>query len=86
MALEYRCDQRPDCRDMSDELDCGEELLGTSRGPWWPAQGRATSESLGYKGLVQAERSGEGGDGETVMAEAGHGVDSRERGGLWGEE
>ncbi|XP_048206408.1 basement membrane-specific heparan sulfate proteoglycan core protein isoform X4 [Perognathus longimembris pacificus] len=22
VALEYRCDRRPDCRDMSDELDC----------------------------------------------------------------
>uniref|UniRef100_A0A8C7BY28 Basement membrane-specific heparan sulfate proteoglycan core protein n=1 Tax=Neovison vison TaxID=452646 RepID=A0A8C7BY28_NEOVI len=30
IALEYRCDQRPDCRDMSDELDCGE---GPSRTP-----------------------------------------------------
>lgn len=28
VALEYRCDQRPDCRDMSDELDCGEGLSG----------------------------------------------------------
>ncbi|XP_035881390.1 basement membrane-specific heparan sulfate proteoglycan core protein isoform X12 [Phyllostomus discolor] len=24
VALEYRCDRRPDCRDMSDELDCEE--------------------------------------------------------------
>lgn len=73
---------------MSDELDCGEELLGTSRGPWWPARGRAAFESLGHlgsKGLAQAERSGEGGDGERVTAEAGRGVDSREPGGLWGE-
>lgn len=88
VALEYRCDQRPDCRDMSDELDCGEEVLGTSRGSWWPAQGRATSEFLGHlgcTGLVQAERSGEGGDGDTVMAEAACGLDFRECGGLWGE-
>uniref|UniRef100_A0A8C7C7Q3 Basement membrane-specific heparan sulfate proteoglycan core protein n=1 Tax=Neovison vison TaxID=452646 RepID=A0A8C7C7Q3_NEOVI len=33
IALEYRCDQRPDCRDMSDELDCGE---GPSRLPGLP--------------------------------------------------
>ncbi|XP_075802672.1 basement membrane-specific heparan sulfate proteoglycan core protein isoform X4 [Microtus pennsylvanicus] len=26
VALEYRCDQRPDCRDMSDELDCEEAV------------------------------------------------------------
>ncbi|XP_040085469.1 basement membrane-specific heparan sulfate proteoglycan core protein isoform X4 [Oryx dammah] len=26
VALEYRCDQRPDCRDMSDELDCEEPM------------------------------------------------------------
>ncbi|KAG7280873.1 hypothetical protein CRUP_035183 [Coryphaenoides rupestris] len=24
ILLEYRCDNRPDCRDMSDEMDCGE--------------------------------------------------------------
>lgn len=50
--------------------------------------GPATSESLGHlgsKGLVQTERSGEGGAGERVTAEAGSGVDSREPGGLWGE-
>ncbi|KAG7252972.1 hypothetical protein CRUP_020169 [Coryphaenoides rupestris] len=23
ILLEYRCDNRPDCRDMSDEMDCG---------------------------------------------------------------
>uniref|UniRef100_A0A8D1S8S8 Basement membrane-specific heparan sulfate proteoglycan core protein n=1 Tax=Sus scrofa TaxID=9823 RepID=A0A8D1S8S8_PIG len=26
VALEYRCDRRPDCRDMSDELDCEEPV------------------------------------------------------------
>ncbi|XP_056651603.1 basement membrane-specific heparan sulfate proteoglycan core protein isoform X5 [Monodelphis domestica] len=26
IALEYRCDRRPDCRDMSDELDCEETV------------------------------------------------------------
>ncbi|KAM7247874.1 hypothetical protein CapIbe_001827 [Capra ibex] len=26
VALEYRCDRRPDCRDMSDELDCEEPM------------------------------------------------------------
>ncbi|XP_072465307.1 basement membrane-specific heparan sulfate proteoglycan core protein isoform X4 [Notamacropus eugenii] len=26
IALEYRCDRRPDCRDMSDELDCEESI------------------------------------------------------------
>lgn len=34
---------------------------------------------------MQAERSGEDGDGKRVTAEASHGVDSREHGGLWDE-
>ncbi|XP_068395211.1 basement membrane-specific heparan sulfate proteoglycan core protein isoform X3 [Eschrichtius robustus] len=33
VALEYRCDRRPDCRDMSDELDCEEPLPQLSSQP-----------------------------------------------------
>uniref|UniRef100_A0A8C7EWF8 Heparan sulfate proteoglycan 2 n=1 Tax=Neovison vison TaxID=452646 RepID=A0A8C7EWF8_NEOVI len=33
IALEYRCDQRPDCRDMSDELDCEEPVPELSSVP-----------------------------------------------------
>nr|XP_058908989.1 basement membrane-specific heparan sulfate proteoglycan core protein isoform X11 [Kogia breviceps] len=35
VALEYRCDRRPDCRDMSDELDCEEPVaqLGSQPPP-----------------------------------------------------
>ncbi|XP_049631522.1 basement membrane-specific heparan sulfate proteoglycan core protein [Suncus etruscus] len=33
VALEYRCDRRPDCRDMSDELDCEEPTLELSPTP-----------------------------------------------------
>lgn len=33
VALEYRCDQRPDCRDMSDELDCEEAVPDLSSLP-----------------------------------------------------
>uniref|UniRef100_A0A8C5LBZ8 Basement membrane-specific heparan sulfate proteoglycan core protein n=1 Tax=Jaculus jaculus TaxID=51337 RepID=A0A8C5LBZ8_JACJA len=46
VALEYRCDRRPDCRDMSDELDCEEPvpepgslppvLVEPSPLPLWP--------------------------------------------------
>ncbi|KAM6218940.1 basement membrane-specific heparan sulfate proteoglycan core protein [Rhynchocyon petersi] len=32
VALEYRCDRRPDCRDMSDELNC-EEPVPSSEPP-----------------------------------------------------
>lgn len=73
---------------MSDELNCGEELLGTPGLPWWPAQGGATSDALGHlgcKGSVLAERSGEGGDGGREMAGAGREADSWEHGGLWDE-
>lgn len=27
ILMEYLCDNRPDCRDMSDEVNCGESLL-----------------------------------------------------------
>ncbi|XP_036699513.1 basement membrane-specific heparan sulfate proteoglycan core protein isoform X6 [Balaenoptera musculus] len=33
VALEYRCDRRPDCRDMSDELDCEEPVPQLSSQP-----------------------------------------------------
>ncbi|XP_046324592.1 basement membrane-specific heparan sulfate proteoglycan core protein isoform X2 [Marmota monax] len=33
VALEYRCDRRPDCRDMSDELDCEEPVPELGPGP-----------------------------------------------------
>uniref|UniRef100_H0W6G2 Basement membrane-specific heparan sulfate proteoglycan core protein n=1 Tax=Cavia porcellus TaxID=10141 RepID=H0W6G2_CAVPO len=33
VALEYRCDQRPDCRDMSDELNCEEPVPEVSSVP-----------------------------------------------------
>lgn len=28
ILLEYLCDNRPDCRDMSDEANCGEFCSG----------------------------------------------------------
>ncbi|XP_043301913.1 basement membrane-specific heparan sulfate proteoglycan core protein isoform X5 [Cervus canadensis] len=33
VALEFRCDRRPDCRDMSDELDCEEPMPTLSSQP-----------------------------------------------------
>uniref|UniRef100_A0A8I6ASH2 Basement membrane-specific heparan sulfate proteoglycan core protein n=1 Tax=Rattus norvegicus TaxID=10116 RepID=A0A8I6ASH2_RAT len=33
VALEYRCDRRPDCRDMSDELNCEEAVSEISSLP-----------------------------------------------------
>ncbi|XP_023578281.1 basement membrane-specific heparan sulfate proteoglycan core protein isoform X8 [Octodon degus] len=33
VALEYRCDRRPDCRDMSDELNCEEPVPEVSSVP-----------------------------------------------------
>lgn len=82
---------------VTSDLTAGTCLMSSIavRSSWEPRgvpgglpRGRAAFESLGHlgsKGLAQAERSGECGDGERVMAEAGRGVDSREPGGLWGE-
>ncbi|KAM7098229.1 basement membrane-specific heparan sulfate proteoglycan core protein isoform 13-T13 [Molossus nigricans] len=38
IALEYRCDQRPDCRDMSDELNCEEPAPELASSPPPPAE------------------------------------------------
>nr|XP_045374403.1 basement membrane-specific heparan sulfate proteoglycan core protein [Camelus bactrianus] len=53
VALEYRCDRRPDCRDMSDELDCEEPVPALSslpprlvETPPLPPQPEATTTQL----------------------------------------
>ncbi|CAK6440721.1 unnamed protein product [Pipistrellus nathusii] len=38
VALEYRCDRRPDCRDMSDELNCEEPVLEFGPTPPHPVE------------------------------------------------
>lgn len=41
ILMEYVCDNRPDCRDMSDEANCGEFSAGNAPAAAWLAVRRA---------------------------------------------
>uniref|UniRef100_A0A8C7HGE2 Heparan sulfate proteoglycan 2 n=1 Tax=Oncorhynchus kisutch TaxID=8019 RepID=A0A8C7HGE2_ONCKI len=57
IPLEYLCDNRPDCNDMSDELDCGECVISVTPTPPTTTPIKKSTRPLGPLGPCKVDQA-----------------------------